>query len=136
MQFSKQPECKRTFTQPYNILVAFKSDSSSDELDYEYQRFHEVMNEQNCPLLSGMVSALCVVDKGFWWLKDFEGTKRSWCRLVDDCENDRLVRLVGNASNTAYRAHAERQGRDPSQGLEAGIGSFIPPAEFMFVDVL
>ena len=52
--------------------MAFKSDSSSEELDYEFQRFYEVMKEKNyLPVLSGFVSALCVVDKGFWFLGGF-----------------------------------------------------------------
>jgi len=129
MQFDKQQECKTKFTKPYNILVGFKSDASSDEWDYEYHRFREVMKEKDVPPeLSGFISAICVVDKGFWFLRGFGERQRAWCRLDSDVKEDRLVWLVAKASNTAYRAHAERQGRDPSQGLEVGIGSSIPPA--------
>ena len=82
MQFHEQPECKTKFTKPCNILVAFKSDSSSDEWDYEFHRLCAVIKKKQCPpALSGFVSAVCVVDKGFWFLKDSGGAERSWCRL-------------------------------------------------------
>jgi hypothetical protein len=132
MKFTKQPGCKTKFTHPYSILVAFKSDCSNDEWDYEYNRFREVLKETKNPSeLSGFVSAICVVDKGFWF---FGGDKksRSWRRLVSldmdsdvNSEEDRLAFLVAKVSEVAYLAHAERQGRDPSQGLEGGIGRFI-----------
>ena len=129
MQFDEQPDCRSKFTKPYNILVAFRSDSSSDEWDYEFHRFRKEMKNKKCPpTLSGVVSAICVVDKGFWFLRDFGVKEWSWCRLDSDVKEDRLVWLIAKASNTAYRAQVERQGRDPSQGLEAGIGSCIPPA--------
>jgi hypothetical protein len=129
MQFDKQVDCKTKFTKPYSVLVAFKSDSSSDEWDYEFARFCAAMKGKNCPpLLSGFVSAICVVNKGLWLLKGFGEKERSWCRLHSNIREDRLVYLIANASNTAYRAHVERQGRDPSQGLEVGIGSSIPSA--------
>ena len=129
MQFDKQPECKTKFTKPYSILVAFKSDTSSEDWDYEFHRFCKVAKNKRCPpTLSGFVSAICVVDKGFWFLKSFGETKRSWCRLDSDIKEDRLVWLIAQASNTAYRAHVERQGRDPSHGLEVGIGSSLPAA--------
>lgn len=134
MQFRKQPGCETKFTHPYSILVAFKSDSQSDEWDYEYDRFREVLKEVGYPpALSGFVSAICVVDKGFWFLGG-DKLNRSWRRFVSfkqDGEvgrnDDRLACLVAQASDVAYLAHAERQGRDPSQGLEAGIGQFISP---------
>ena len=127
MEFRKQPGCKSKFTHPLSILVAFKSDSSSDELDYEFHRFCEVMKEKECPpALNGFVSAICIVDKGFWFLGDFGKQTRSWCRLVTDSQEDRLAYLVAKASDIAFRAHAERQGRDPTQGLEVGIGQSIP----------
>ncbi len=129
MQFDKQPECKAKFMKPYSILVAFKSDSLSDEWDYEFHRFCKVMKERACPpALSGFVSGICVVDKGFWFLRSSGEAERSWYRLNSDIKEDRLVWLIAKASDTAYRVHAERQGRDPSQGLEIGIGSSILPA--------
>jgi len=130
MQFSKQSDCKGKFAHPFSILVAFETDSKSKEWDSEYYRLCKVMRERNClPPLSGFVSSLCVATKGFWFLKDFGEQKRSWCRLDSDIKEDRLVWLVAKASNSAYRAHAERQGRDPTQGLEIGIGSLVPEME-------
>ena len=59
MQFDEQPECKTKFTKPCNILVAFKSDSSSDEWDSEFHRLHKMMKNKKCPpALSGFVSAM------------------------------------------------------------------------------
>lgn len=132
MKFSTQPGCKTKFTHPYSILVAFKSDSQSDEWDFEYKRFREAFKEAKYPApLSGFVSAICVVDKGFWFLNG-DKRNRSWCRFISfkdddevDRKEDRLAYLIAKASDITYRAHAERQGRDPSQGLEAGIGQFM-----------
>jgi hypothetical protein len=129
MEFDKQPGCTTKFTKPYSILVAFKSDSSSDVWDHEFHRFCRAVKQKNKKYpapLSGFVSAICVVDKGFWFLRGFGEATRSWCRLDTDSKEDRLAWLVVKASNTAYRAHVQRQGRDPAQGLEVGIGNSIP----------
>lgn len=128
MQFDRQQDCKTNFTHPYNILVAFKSDSSSDEWDYELRRLRQVLREKNTSELKGFISALCVAEKGLWLLKSFREGERGWYRLDSDVSEDRLVWLVANASNTAYRAHAERQGRNPADGLEVGIGTLLPVA--------
>ncbi|MGO9587968.1 MAG: DUF6602 domain-containing protein [Limisphaerales bacterium] len=135
MEFNKTDDCKSKFAHPASILVAFKSGFSSQKWDYEYRRFRDIMKKKKCPpALSGFVSAICVVDKGFWFLNDYGGRQRSWVRLdsiINDDPNlmkDRLVRLIAKASTVAYRAHVERQGRDSTQGLEVGIESFIPPA--------
>ncbi len=137
MNFQRQPECKSKFVNPYNILVAFKSDLSADDWDNEVRRLFKAIEEKALPPpLSGIVSALCVVERGYWFLKGFEGNTRSWCRLVDqDSKEDRLARFVCHVSNMAYKAHVERQGRDPSQGLEAGIGWLSSRMEFVPVDV-
>jgi hypothetical protein len=136
MKFTKHPDCKTKFVHPYSILVAFKSDCSNTDWDYEYTRFRGVLKETNCsPALSGFVSAICIVEKGLWFLGG-DKKSRSWFRLDrfaadrdEDRPEDRLAFLTAKISEIAYRAHAERQGRDPSQGLEAGIGQFIiPPA--------
>lgn len=130
MQFDRQPDCKTKFGYPHNILVAFNSDSSSDEWDFELNRFRELMREKNASSeLSGFISAICVIDKGLWFLKDFREGERAWCRLDSDVREDRLVWLVAKASNTAFRAHAERQGRNPTDSLEVGIGSLLPLAQ-------
>ena len=143
MEFSKQAGCKSKFTHPLSILVAFKSDCKNDEWDYEYKRFREVLKEgEYPPALSGFVSVICVVEKGFWFLHG-DKQNRSWCRLVKlspnrdvDSPEDRLAYLAAKASDSVYRAHAERQGRDPSQGLEAGIGQFILPATIFPLEVI
>jgi hypothetical protein len=65
-------------------------------------------------------------------LKGFGDMRRSWCRLDSDVKEDNLAWLIAQISNQAYKAHVERQGRDPSQGLEVGIGGIIssPPNIF------
>ena len=136
MDFQKQPECKAVFTKPYNFMVAFKSDLSGDEWDNEARRLFKAMAGKGLHPLSGFVSALCVVDRGYWYLKGFEEDMRSWCRLDDpDSKEDRLARLVCHASNMAYKAHAERQGRDPSQGLEVGIGWLSPQMKSVLIPI-
>jgi hypothetical protein len=133
MNFQKQPDCKGKFDKPYNTLVAFKSDLS-DGWDKELRRVFAAMKQRSVSPLSGFVSAFCVVERGYWFLKSFEATTRSWCRLdAPNTEVDRLVWFVCHVSNMAYKAHAERQGRDPAQGLESGIGCLIPTAEIFLV---
>ncbi len=133
MDFQQQPECKTRFTKPYNFLVALKSDLS-DHWDKEVRRLVRAMKKKGLPHLRGFVSALCVVERGYWYLKAVEGGTRSWCRLDNpDSKEDRLARFVCHASNMAYKAHAERQGRDPSQGLEVGIGWFSTPMNIFLV---
>jgi hypothetical protein len=83
MEFKKQSDCKTKFAHPLSVLVALKSDSRSDEWDYEFHRFCKVMKKKKYPpALSGFVSAICVVDKGFWFLNDFGGAQRSWCASI------------------------------------------------------
>ncbi len=123
MEFQKQPECKTKFVKPYNVLVAYDTDLTDEEWNSELQRLSKAMVKVHIQPLSGFVSALCVAESGYWFLKEFEENDRWWYR-VDDAETgeDRLARLVCHVSNMAYKAHAERQGRDPSQALESGIG--------------
>lgn len=127
MKFSKQPGCKAKFKHPLSILVAFKSDCLNDEPDYELFRFQKVMKKMKCPKPLGFVSAICVADKGFWHLGGPTGGKTAyWYRLVTGRQEDRLASLVAKISDFAFRAHIERQGRDPTQSLEIGVGAFIP----------
>jgi hypothetical protein len=127
MEFSKKLGCKTKFTHPLSVLVAFTSDSSSDEPDYEFYRFCKAMKAaKSPPPLCGFVSAICIVEKGLWVLGGFEAKSRSWCHVVTECREDNLVRLVAKISDFAFIEHAQRQGRDPSQSLEVGAGPFIP----------
>lgn len=131
----KQPGDESKFTKPYNSLIAFKS-RLSDEWDNEVRRLCKAMQKRAIDPLSGCVSAICVVERGYWFIKDFEKDTRSWCRLDEpDSKEDRLARFVCHASNMAYKAHAERQGRDSSKGLESGIGWLSSPMRYFQVKV-
>ena len=127
MEFSKQPGCKAKFTHPLSILVAFKSDCSNDDWDNELRRFWKAMKKMKCAKPLGFVSAICIIDKGFWFLGGPAGKRIAcWYRFVTERQDDRLAYLVRKISDFAFRAHIERQGRDPSQSLEVGVGSFLP----------
>lgn len=69
---------------------------------------------------------LCVPGKGFWKLGTGKGGDRVWLRLDSPSANDHLVWFVGCVSNSCFLGHAKRQGRDPTLGLEGGIGNYLP----------
>lgn len=124
MNVTVQPGCVNRFTGAYNVLVAYDSDSKGDT-DFELTRLKEVMTEKDVGFLSGIISALCVVGKGFWKLGSTDARKRTWLRLKSDNPCDHLAWLVGMCSSSSYDAHARRLGRDPAQGLDSGIGAYL-----------
>jgi hypothetical protein len=108
-----------------NLLFAYDSDAKGEgDQDYQLRRMIEVMKEQNCDPLSGIVSMICVPPYGFWKVGS-SGKVRCWERLLSNTPEDNVAYFVGCVSNTCYEMHAKRQGRDPAQGLEGGIGLYL-----------
>ena len=58
-------------------------------------------------------------------IRKFVRASRDIARLKFN-ESNHLTWFVGVISNTGYQEHAKRQGRDPKEGLEGGIGLYIP----------
>jgi hypothetical protein len=110
----------------FNMLVAFDADASgAGKPDYQLTRLIEVMQDNKCDPLSGVVSMLCVAPYGFWKIGTSTGTI-AWERL-DPSEPERnLAWFLGCVSNSCYLEHAKRQGRDPTQSLEGGVGMYFP----------
>ena len=126
LRFSVHPNCTPNLEGPFNLLFAFGSDAEGrDDPDFEVKRLHEVMNECNVDPKSGVVSMLCVPGKGFWKLGIGKNGNKVWLRLDSPSANDHLVWFVGCVSNSCFLGHAKRQGRDPTLGLEGGIGNYL-----------
>lgn len=111
---------------PINCLFAYASDAKgADDRDYQLKRVLAAMEEQGCDPLSGKVSIICIPQYGFWMLGKFNG-KYVWQRLITEFPADNVVWFAACLSNTCFQEHARRQGRDPSKGLEGGIGNYLP----------
>jgi hypothetical protein len=110
-----------------NLLFAYQSDAEGkDDVDYQLKRVVEVMREQECDPLSGVVSVVCIPRFGLWKIGLTEQNDKCWQRLTLNNPNDNVVWFVGCISNSCFRTHALRQGRDPTKGLEGGIGMYLP----------
>ncbi len=131
MNVTVQPGCVTKFDSAYNLLVAYASDSKGDT-DFELTRLKQVMTEKKMDCLSGTISAICVVGKGFWKLGSTDSGENTWKRLDSDDPRDHLAWLVGMCSSSSFDAHARRLGREPAQGVESGIGAYLPSP---FIDV-
>jgi hypothetical protein len=108
-----------------NLLFAYDSDAKGPgHVDYQLHRVVEVMREQRCDPLSGTVSMVCVPPYGFWKVGKPTGTL-CWERLTFSNPADCIVWFVGILSHSCYQTHAKRQGRDPTKGLEGGIGMYL-----------
>ena len=127
MKFSVHPSCESSLDGPFNLLFAFASDAKGGaDPDFEVKRLLEVMAECGDSPLSGKVSMLCIPGKGFWKLGIGSGGKRIWQRLDSTSASEHLAWFVGCVSNSCFIGHARRQGRDPTHGLESGIGNYLP----------
>jgi hypothetical protein len=110
----------------YNLLFAYESDATGvGDSNYQIKRVLEVLKEQDIDPLSGLISMVCVPPYGFWKLGVQDGQK-CWQRLTLNDAVNCIAWFVGCVSNSAYETHAKRQGRDPSKGLEGGIGMYLP----------
>ena len=126
LKHSVQPGFNGELEGTLNLLFAYASDAKGDcNPNYQINRIIEVMKEQSCDPSSGVISMVCIAGHGFWKIG---GTKerRYWKRLTMPKPEDGVVWFMACLSNSAYLAHAHRQGRDPSKGLEGGIGMYLP----------
>lgn len=127
LKFSTKPGCKEGLFGAFNLLFAFESDLTRNEgRNNELKRLIDVLKEKSVDPTNGLVSMLCVARAGFWKIGLSPDKSRVWQRLKSDDPRDHLVWFLGCTSNSCFDAHAARQGRDPSHGLESGIGTYLP----------
>jgi hypothetical protein len=127
LKFSVRPDCKQGLSGAFNLLFAFASDlTRNGDPNKELRRLTDALKERNIDPCSGLVSMLCVAGIGFWKVGLRSDNSRVWQRLHSDDPRDQLVWFLGCISNSCYDAHAVRQGREPSHGLEGGVGTYLP----------
>lgn len=93
-----------------NMLFAYKSDVNKDTILSWFS-----------PVTDGSISAVCVLDRGFWRRNKKDGWDEYCCK-TKNIEAERLAAFVGFLSNTAFDQHISAQGRDRLSSLESGVG--------------
>ncbi len=131
MQYSVRSPSAPLFTAPFNLFFAYKSDAVTGG-NFELQRLKNAMNELEIDPLSGLVSMICIPGKGFWKLGENANRERTWQKLNSAKAEDHITWFTGCISSSCFDAHLRRQGRDPSQSLEGGIGMYL---EYPFSDI-
>ena len=101
---------KKISVQEINMLFAFKSNANKDTV------FSWINS-----LTDGSISTLCVLNKGFWKIKNNYEWEEYKCK-TKNLEAERLAAFVGVISNTAFSQHISLQGRDRLSSLESGVG--------------
>jgi hypothetical protein len=128
LKFSTSVNFSANYYGCFNFFFAFKSDADLENKDenFELKRLVGVMKELGIDPLSGIVSMICIIGKGFWKIgvKSDEKT-RTWQRLNSNEAADQITWFVACVSNSCFDSHMQRQGRDPSKSLEAGIGMYL-----------
>lgn len=113
----------------FNLFFAYSSDLAPNENNEEYNRLLREFQAQEINPLSGIVSAICVADAGFWKVGANPATGLPiWQTLKYDRAlqpMDPLVWFLGFISNSCFRQHAIRQGRNPDKCLDSGIGNYL-----------
>ena len=109
-----------------NFLVAYESEiAAGKELSY----LCEEMTKLGLDPGGGIVSAMCIADRGFWLLGEDDGHRR-WQKLRVSDPGDPLSYFVGVVSHSCFDQRAKRQGVQP---LGGGIGLYIDhPFEWVF----
>jgi hypothetical protein len=135
LNFTVGPNFRANYFGTFNLFFAFKSDSDPDNKkpNFELKRLIDVMNELNIDPLSGVISMVCIVGKGFWkiGLKE-DGKSKTWQKLNSNDSLDQIAWFVGCVSNSCFNAHVQRQGRESDMSLESGIGMYL---DHRFIDI-
>jgi hypothetical protein len=135
LKFTVGPNFNANYFGAFNLFFAFKSDADLDNKnpDFELKRLVEVMNELGIVALSGIVSMICIIGKGFWKIGlKADNQTRTWQRLNSNESVDQITWFVGCVSNSCFRSHMQRQGRNPDNSLESGIGMYL---DHPFIDI-
>jgi len=126
LKFSVQEGCITELCGAFNLLFAFDSDAKGeDDCDFQIKRLYEEMEDSGLDPCNGMVSMLCIPGKGFWKIGQDKTASREWQHLDSADPRDHITWFIGCVSNSCFEQHAKRQGRDPSKGVETGIGFYL-----------
>lgn len=131
----KEMEGKKEMMGALNLFFGFSSDSSTKN-DFELVRFVEAMQKLKIDPLSGIVPMICIPGKGFWKIGMKKGsTIKTWQRLNSDNAFDHITWFIACVSNSCFRMHIQRQGRDYAHSLESGIGAYISGDCYIDIDL-
>jgi hypothetical protein len=106
-------EAKKVALMELNMLVAFKSPVQKHTV---FSWFSSIRD--------GSISAVCVLEHGFWKLNRNSDWDEYKCRTAINSV-ERLAAFVGLMSNTAFSQHMAAQGRDRLSSLESGVGYYF-----------
>ncbi len=118
LKLSAKPEKTPDVFGTLNMLMSFDSEIAKDQ---ELQYLCEAMGDGGHNPGSGIVSAMCIADRGFWFLGEIDG-KRRWKKLQFTDAGDPLAYFVGMISNMCFNQRASRLGLEPIGG---GIGLYL-----------
>lgn len=125
LQLAGREDAARQVFGALNMLVAFSSEIADGS---ELRCLREAMTGKELDPVSGIVSSLCVADRGFWLLGRHESGLR-WKTLRLESPHDPLAYFAGVTSNTCFDQRAARQGLKPVGG---GIGMYLEhPFDFV-----
>jgi len=105
-----------------NLLLGFTSNVAEGR---EGDSLQNAMLEVGIDPLSGVVSGMCIADRGYWVLGEMHergNMVRCWKRLIKSTDDDPLAYFVGFTSNSCFDQRAARQGLSP---LGGGIGMYL-----------
>ena len=125
----------RMWPLPASLIFAYESDLVAQSDPYsEWYRMMDVNREldmiysEKCPELPGPISGLCVIGRGCWlWGGEIAG-QASWISAKLDAKNrpmEEALLFVGALSNSCFSTQTLRQGRNPVDTAQGGIGNFI-----------
>jgi len=123
MTFSVMPgNPQKPLIGPLNLLFAFDTDlTKSDDLI----RLREILSENQIDEFCGLVSTLCVANKGFWKLGIKDKELKCWQKLINTQPEDNLVWFLGCLSSACFHQHSFRVGLDPKDSVESGVGTYL-----------
>ena len=103
----------------FNLLLGLTSDvAKGRELDY----LGESMRRAGIDPTSGVVSMLCIADRGFWPLGRRDDGTPAWKELAFTEPEDPLAYFTGFVSSSCFDQRASHQGWSP---VGSGVGRYI-----------
>jgi hypothetical protein len=125
LELSAKPGVAPAVFGALNMLMAFESEVAAGQ---ELSNLCEEMGKVGLGPTSGVVSAMCIADRGFWLLGK-DGDAPRWKTLRVNDPGDPLSYFVGVISNSCFDQRARRQGLHP---LGGGIGLYLDhPFDFV-----
>jgi len=102
-----------------NLIASFNTAiAEGKELEY----LVEEMRGEGLDPCGGVVSGVCIAQRGFWLLGAAPDGQRAWKQLRTETADDPLAYFVGVVSNSCFDQRAARQGLKPVGG---GLGLYL-----------